>query len=148
MTFDPVVEVGSFGCFWNVRMAHHARSYAPRWVGCTVDGAFLPDTARMIDRIHHLASLEDWARRTPELYAPAGLADEGFIHLCTREQLPGVVERYYQGRDDLILLTVSVDRLQDLVWEDSTGSGERFPHLYGPLSLSAVASFAPFEQRA
>ncbi len=102
----------------------------------------------MIDQIHHLASLEDWGQRTDEHYEPAGLAGEGFIHLCTREQLPGVVERYYQGRSDLILVTVSVDRLDDLVWEDSTGTGERFPHLYGRLNLSAVVSSAPFEHRA
>lgn len=107
----------------------------------------LPDTARM--QIHHLASLEDWERRTSEHYEPAGLDGEGFIHLCTPDQLAGVVERYYQGRDDLILLTVDDSQFgDDLVWEDLTGSGERFPHVYGPLNLSAVASSVPFEQQA
>jgi uncharacterized protein (DUF952 family) len=100
-------------------------------------------------QIYHLASLEDWERRTSEHYEPAGLASEGFIHLCTSEQLAGVVERYYQGRDDLILVTVDASRFgDDLAWEDLTGSGERFPHVYGPLNLSAVVSSALFEQRA
>jgi len=100
-------------------------------------------------QIHHLASLEDWDQRTSDQYEPAGLADEGFIHLCTPEQLSGVVERYYQGRRDLMLLTVESDRLgDDLVWEDLTGSEERFPHVYGSLPLAAVVSAAPFEQRA
>lgn len=100
-------------------------------------------------QIHHLASLEDWERRTTEHYEPAGLASEGFVHLCSPEQLAGVVERYYQGRDDLILLTVDAARFgANLVWEDLTGSGEEFPHVYGPLELAAVVSSVPFEQRA
>lgn len=100
-------------------------------------------------QIHHLASLEDWEQRTSDHYVPAGFAAEGFIHLCTRDQLAGVVDRYYTGRDDLILLTVDDSRLgADLVWEDLPGSGEDFPHVYGRLPLSAVVSSAPFEQRA
>lgn len=99
-------------------------------------------------QIHHLASLEDWERRTSEHYEPAGLASEGFVHLCTQAQLAGVVERYYRGRDDLMLLTVDATRFGDeLVWEDLTGSGEQFPHVYGPLALSAVVASVLFEQQ-
>jgi len=100
----------------------------------------------MIDQVHHLATSADWGNRSSHHYEPVGLAAEGFIHLCTRDQLPGVVERYYRGRDDLVLLTVRTDRLDArLVWEDTTGSGERFPHLYGPLALAAVLSAGAFE---
>ena len=100
----------------------------------------------MIDQIHHLASAEDWARRTAEHYEPAGLADEGFIHLCTADQLSGVVERYYQGRSDLTLLTVDTSAVDaELIWEDLTGRGEAFPHVYGPLNLSSVVSAEAFE---
>ena len=101
----------------------------------------------MIDQVHHLATLADWEKRSSAHYEPAGLAEEGFIHLCTREQLAGAVERYYQGRDDLMLLTVRTDRLDArLVWEDTTGRGERFPHVYGPIALAAVLSAVAFEQ--
>ena len=65
----------------------------------------------MIDQVHHLATSADWGNRSSHHYEPVGLAAEGFIHLCTRDQLPGVVERYYRGRDDLVLLTVRTDRL-------------------------------------
>lgn len=103
----------------------------------------------MIDQIHHLATPDDWEARSGGHYAPAGLESEGFIHLCTRDQLDGVVDRYYRDRTDLILLTVRTDRLDaPLRWEDTTGSGERFPHLYGPLALVAVLSAAPFEPRS
>lgn len=100
----------------------------------------------MIDQILHLAALSDWEQRAGDHYEPAGLEHDGFVHLCSRDQLAGVAERYYQGRDDLVLVTVRTDRLNSpLVWEDTTGSGERFPHLYGPLPLAAVVAVAPFE---
>lgn len=105
----------------------------------------LVDTARVADLIHHLASLADWERRSEEHYEPEQMAVEGFIHLCTADQLAGVVQRYYRGRSDLVLLSVHPDRLgAPLVWEDSTGAGEEFPHLYGPLNLDAVALVEPF----
>ncbi len=99
----------------------------------------------MIDQILHVAALTDWEQRKGDHYEPAGLERDGFVHLCTRDQLAGVVDRYYQGRQDLMLVTVRTDRLDaPLVWEDTTGSGERFPHLYGPLALAAVVAVAPF----
>ena len=102
----------------------------------------------MIDQLQHLAASADWERRADGHYAPAGLEPEGFVHLCTPEQLDGVVDRYYRGRDDLVLLTVRTDRLDaPLVWEDTTGSGQDFPHVYGPIALTAVVSALPFEAR-
>ena len=78
-------------------------------------------------------------------YAPAAFADEGFVHCCTPGQLPGVLERYYRGRDDLVLLLLDADALDaPLRFEDTTGRGETFPHVYGPLPLAAVRARRPF----
>lgn len=101
----------------------------------------MPDTSAMVDVIHHVADAGDWSARSDASYVPAGYAAEGFIHLCTASQLDGVLHRYYRGRSDLRLLTVETDQLgTDLIWEDTTGRGEDFPHLYGPLPLAAVRS--------
>jgi uncharacterized protein (DUF952 family) len=44
-----------------------------------------------------------------------------------------------------VLLCVAVDRLDaPLEYESSDASGERFPHLYGPLNLGAVVEVVPF----
>lgn len=97
----------------------------------------------MIEQLIHLAEPGAWAERSSD-YRPAAFDDDGFIHLCTPEQLAGVIDRYYADRDDLLRVVVRVDRLEaPLVWEDTTGSGMRFPHLYGPLNLSAVLAVAP-----
>jgi uncharacterized protein (DUF952 family) len=73
------------------------------------------------------------------------LADEGFIHLCTAEQLAGVAERYYHGVPDLVLLHVDEQRLgAPLVYEQLGAATEAFPHLYGPLEVDAVVAVEPF----
>lgn len=92
----------------------------------------------------HLATAEDWAARSEVDYRPAGLADEGFVHCSVERQLPGVVDRYYRDRDDLVLLHIDPAGLTaDVVWEDTTGRGERFPHVYGPIAVGAVVAVEP-----
>ncbi len=89
----------------------------------------------------HAATRADWDARTDDHYAPEGLASEGFVHCATAAQLPGVLERHYRGRDDLVLLHLDAGALTcDLVWEDTSGRGEAFPHVYGPIPVAAVAS--------
>jgi uncharacterized protein (DUF952 family) len=69
--------------------------------------------------------------------APVDRAD-GFIHFSTAEQVRETAARYFAGEDGLLLIAVDADGLGDaLRWEPSRG-GALFPHLYGPLALSAV----------
>lgn len=89
----------------------------------------------------HVATTEDWEARTADRYQPAGLAGEGFVHCCVAGQLAGVLDRYYQGREDLVILRIDPAGLtSDVVWEDTTGRGERFPHVYGPIDTAAVVA--------
>lgn len=102
------------------------------------------------DTIHHLAETEHWeaARRTGRYERSTlgrSLADEGFIHLSTAAQWPGVLDRYYREHEgDLVLLTVDpalLDPETELRWEaGGPTTGELFPHLYGPLPLGAVTA--------
>ena len=63
---------------------------------------------------------------------------DGFIHFSTAAQVAETAERHYRGHPNLVLLWVDALKLGDaLRWEPSRG-GALFPHLYGPLSLSAV----------
>jgi glutathione S-transferase len=84
------------------------------------------------------------AARGGSHYSPAGFPDEGFVHCCRPGQLAGVLERYFRGRDDLVLLELDPAALDArLVEEDTTGRGERFPHLYGPVPWRAVQRESP-----
>lgn len=70
------------------------------------------------------------------------LQEEGFIHCSTRAQLPAVASLLYgsyDGPDDLVVLVVDPQRLDvPLRYEAVKPGGEEFPHVYGPLPVSAV----------
>jgi len=74
--------------------------------------------------------------------APVDLAD-GFIHFSTADQVRGTAARHFAGRADLLLIAVDAEALGPaLKWEPSRG-GALFPHLYGPLGLTAVRAVGP-----
>ena len=89
--------------------------------------------------IYHIVLPEVWDRsRNERLYRHESLAAEGFIHCSYEEQLDGVIGRYYADAEELVILTIDTDKLAArLVAEPSTG-GETYPHIYGPLNLTAV----------
>lgn len=89
--------------------------------------------------LFHVTTLSGWDP-TAALHEPPGFASEGFVHLCTRAQVAGVLERYYAGVPDLVLLELDPSRLgAEVRWEPGAGADPGpFPHLYGPLPLAAV----------
>lgn len=95
--------------------------------------------------LFHLAAPDEWDAAASDLaYAPGAFAVESFIHCSYREQLDGVYQRYYAGRDDLVLLEIDRGSLEQFVGaslvidESSTATGELFPHVYAPLPHAAV----------
>lgn len=94
----------------------------------------------MTEPVYHLAEPDDWARRTTH-YQPATFTTDGFIHCSTVEQLPGVARKLYPGRSDMVLLEIDSTAIaDDVVFEDLYDVGEEFPHIYAPISVSAVVS--------
>lgn len=93
--------------------------------------------------IYHLCRGEDWQAAGADGYqgSPAARA-EGFLHLSTAGQVEESAARHFAGVSPLILVTVETAALGDaLRWEPSRG-GQLFPHLYGPLPLTAVVGAA------
>lgn len=71
--------------------------------------------------------------------APVDLAD-GYIHLSTTDQLQGTLDKHFAGQKNLVIAEVDLAALGPTVkWEVSRG-GALFPHIYGPLPMSAVIS--------
>jgi len=97
----------------------------------------------------HLLGADDWAAASSGAeYRPASLAEVGFVHLSTPEQVHLPANRIFAGRTDLILLYLSRDRLASpLRWEPGVAGdpdGMLFPHLYGPIPIGAVTSITPY----
>ena len=74
--------------------------------------------------------------------APVDLAD-GYIHMSTADQVAETLAKHFSGQQGLVIATVDLTPLGESVkWEVSRG-GALFPHLYGPLPMTAVVSVAP-----
>jgi uncharacterized protein (DUF952 family) len=100
------------------------------YLGEFKDERFLPD--------HH--AMLNWARW--DFFAPESLLTSGFVHLSTQQQAHLPATRLFAGRGDLLAVYVDPQRLEAPVrWEPGVPDDPptmRFPHLYGPLPLSAV----------
>jgi uncharacterized protein (DUF952 family) len=72
------------------------------------------------------------------------LAEQGFIHCSTAAQWPGVITRFYAGVPDLVLLHIDETLLDvPLRYEGVAAGAEEFPHVYGPIDLTAVVAVEP-----
>lgn len=77
------------------------------------------------------------------LYSCDSLDSEGFIHCCEKQQLAGVLERYYAGVSGLQLLEIDPQKLDaKLIYENTMGGEELFPHVYGKINMSAVSNIS------
>ncbi len=94
-----------------------------------------------MSRVYKILSHAEWAQAQAAGRFAGSAVDlaDGYIHLSTAEQVAETARRHFAGREDLMLLAVDAEALTDpLRWEPSR-SGALFPHLYGELSLTAVA---------
>jgi uncharacterized protein (DUF952 family) len=90
--------------------------------------------------IYHVVSEVQWQQAILQgFYAADSLASEGFIHLSKKEQVQGVLNRYYKNAPNLLLLHIDEAKLKaEIKYELAASVNEFFPHLYGPLNLDAV----------
>ena len=83
---------------------------------------------------HPEAINSDW-----KIYAPESLAQEGFIHFSTVEQILDTANRFYHSDPNLQVLVVDPEKLTaEVRYENLEGGEVLFPHLYGPLNREAV----------
>ena len=104
--------------------------------------------------ILHITSKQEWLEaQTRGAYTAPSLQTEGFIHCSTDKQVTHVANAFYRGRSDLVLLVIDESKLEsELKWEPPAGlpaSGisvtDLFPHVFGPIALTAVASVLDFK---
>jgi uncharacterized protein (DUF952 family) len=91
--------------------------------------------------IYHVTTAAEWiAAKQKDFYEHPSLASEGFIHCSQADQVAGVLERYFSGKNDLVKLTIDTDKLTSkFVFDWSPSTQDTFPHIYGPLNIDAVA---------
>jgi uncharacterized protein (DUF952 family) len=95
--------------------------------------------------IFHITSVAAWnAAKAAGSYTADSLATEGFIHCSTADQFIWVANQRFVGRTDLVLLHIDPAKLAaDVVYENLEGGTRLFPHVYGPIPVSAVVLASP-----
>ncbi len=100
--------------------------------------------------IYHIAAAADWERAVRDgqyTMSTRGLtlAEQGFIHASTAEQVPLVANAFYRGVPDLLLLVIETERVgPEIRYEPVPGQAAPHPHIYGPLNVTAVVEARPF----
>jgi uncharacterized protein (DUF952 family) len=99
--------------------------------------------------IYHITTRQEWAAaQAAGHYESVSLPEEGYIHCSEERQIPGVLERYYRDKSDLLRLTIETGRLTSPLFYDWSPSIEdTFPHIYGRLNLDAVVETEEIESR-
>ena len=98
----------------------------------------------MNDKVYKVFTESEWKifKSTGKFEGSADDLRDGFIHLSTKDQLTGVIERFFSGVCPLNIAEFSAsDFLERLKWEASA-SNEVYPHLYGASLFAAdITSF-------
>ncbi len=93
--------------------------------------------------ILHICPRTDWeAAQSAGEYRAASLESEGFIHCSRQRQLLRTANRFFHGVPDLVVLWIK-PRLLSSPLRFEEADGQRFPHIYGALNLSAVWAVTP-----
>lgn len=100
--------------------------------------------------IYKIARPEEWAEAEGTGLFTGSPDDrrDGYLHFSAADQVRETARKHFGSEDMLLLVAVDASALGPaLRWEVSRG-GARFPHLYGPLPLSAVTSVVPVRRGA
>ncbi len=88
--------------------------------------------------LYKVLSMDDWAKSCKTVHLSS--ADADFIHFSTDDQLDKIIEKYWAGVPEYIVLKIDTRKLQGkLVLEANPGGTNKYYHLYnGSIPLSAV----------
>ena len=94
--------------------------------------------------IYHITTREAWTKASETgSYVTPSLTEEGFIHCSELSQVEDIKSRFYEGVQDLVLLTIDTEKLtSQLIFEWSPSVQNTFPHIYGPINTDAVVNLA------
>lgn len=103
-------------------------------------------------RLYHLVIESELRSQTEgDLYRPANLTNDGFVHCSNEATVVPVANDYYADvSEKLLLLEIDATKLtQEVRYEapapipgggtDHLAGAEPFPHVYGPIDIAAIS---------
>jgi uncharacterized protein (DUF952 family) len=104
----------------------------------------------MSQLLYHIAPAKDIERAARSgRYAPPSLETDGFVHCSYAQQVGTIAARLFRGHTNLLLLEIDPNRLEvPVVAVRAADADDVFPHVYGPLPMSAVLAIRELRCRA
>jgi uncharacterized protein (DUF952 family)/lysophospholipase L1-like esterase len=92
--------------------------------------------------LFHIVAPGEWAQAVAAgEHRPESLARENFVHFSFAHQVAATANLRLRDEPELLVIEVDATAVpSDVVVEDSYGSGTEFPHVYGPVPVSAVVA--------
>ncbi len=99
-----------------------------------------------MSRILHITDKRQWrAAQKSGTYSADSLSNQGFIHCSTSGQVIAVANFLFKGQKDLVLLEIDTDLVEAKIrYENLEGGTKLFPHVYGPIKVTAVVNVYEF----
>tara|TARA_Y100000590_G_C15309778_1_gene859714 strand:+ start:372 stop:710 length:339 start_codon:yes stop_codon:yes gene_type:complete len=93
-----------------------------------------------MENLYHITTKFDYIKAKDKgFYDFCALKTEGFIHLSFKHQVLETADRYFKGKDNLIVFEINPATLeQSIKVENTVGGEELFPHLYSELPVSVI----------
>ncbi len=90
--------------------------------------------------IYHVTTQMEWEQALlKNEYLPMQYEQDGFIHCSNERQIPGVLDRFYNGQTGLVKLKIEKAKVQrPVLYELAHDINELFPHIYGTLNIDSV----------
>lgn len=101
-------------------------------------------------RLFHISTESLWAEAQESgLLQHPSLAQEGFLHASTEEQLLATANRWFQGQRGLLVIELDEAALGESLRFEAPHpprpetEGQLFPHIYGAVPREAILQVAP-----
>lgn len=89
--------------------------------------------------IYHICTKNSWQRQLDsEYYTHDSLALENFIHCSEKNQIEGVLDRYFKNQFELLILEIDPLLVEHTIKYEMAPIGDMFPHVYGPINKSSI----------
>ncbi|MBS0619842.1 MAG: DUF952 domain-containing protein [Verrucomicrobia bacterium] len=90
--------------------------------------------------LYKIVSTQQWEKSKELGYILPAPTDAECIHLATQDQLPHVLEKYWNEQEYLILKVETKSLTGNLIYETNPGGQTKYYHLYqGMIPLDSVA---------
>ena len=99
--------------------------------------------------IFHIASPELWQQaQSTGSYQSETLASENFIHCSTVAQIVTVANRFFGGKEEVLLLCIDSEKVKSEIKYEESEPEQFFPHIYGEINVDAVLKFINWQAQA